>query len=309
MKKIKISIFFIIFSTFFTNSLHSIENKILFKINNEIITTLDILNELKYLEIINENFKNTEKKQAFEVAKKSLIREKIKEIELKKVVNNEIMLDEQFLNNILISYFKKIEINSISDFENYFSSIKINPDLIKKKISIEILWNQLIFQKYEQNVKIDKEKIINELKKNDKQKQFFLSEILFNLNENEKLDDKFDLIKQKINESNFSDAALIYSISDTANKGGELGWINENALSKKISDILQDVEKGKFSKPFLIPGGFLILKIKDIKVVKNNLNQNEEVKKIIKEKTNKQLNQFSNIFFNKIQKNININEL
>ena len=309
MKKIKISIFFIIFSTFFTNSLHSIENKILFKINNEIITTLDILNELKYLEIINENFKNTEKKQAFEVAKKSLIREKIKEIELKKVVNDEIMLDEQFLNNILISYFKKIEINSISDFENYFSSIKINPDLIKKKISIEVLWNQLIFEKYKQSVKINKEDIINKIKKNDTQKQFFLSEILFNLDENEKLNDKFNLIKNEINKSNFYNTALIYSISDTANKGGELGWINENTLSKKISDILQNIEIGKFSKPILIPGGFLILKITDIKIVKNNINQDEEVKKITREKTNEQLNQFSNIFFNKIQKDITINEL
>ena len=110
----------------------AIENKILFKVNNEIITSLDILNELRYLKAINEQFENTENKQAFEIAKRSIIREKIKEIELKKVVKS-IELKDQYLNNVLINYFKKIQINSIVDFENYFTSINIDPDLIKKK--------------------------------------------------------------------------------------------------------------------------------------------------------------------------------
>ena len=291
------------------NYANSIENKILFKINNEIITSLDIFNELKYLKTINENFKNTKKEQAFEVAKKSLVREKIKEIELRKVLINDMKLDDKYLNDILINQFKKKKINSISDFENYFSSIGIDPELIKKKISIEILWNQLIFEKYNQNIKIDKQSIINEVINNDIQKQFFLSEILFNLNIDEKLNDKFSLIKNKISESNFSDAALIYSVSDTANNGGELGWINENAMSKKISNSLQNVNKGSFSDPILIPGGFLILKVENIREVKNDVNQSEIVEKIIREKTNDQLNNFSNIFFNKVKKNVIINEL
>ena len=309
MKKNKILIFFVIFSNFFISYANSIENKILFKVNNKIITSLDISNELKYLETINKDFKNAEKNQAFEVAKKSLIREKIKEIELKKVLINEIKVDEKYLNNILISQFRKINISSISEFEDYFYTIGIDPEIIKKKITIEILWNQLIYRKYKQNIKIDKQSIINQLKNNDKQKEFLLYEILFSLNENEKLDNKFNLIKDKIVKSNFSEAALVYSVSDTALKGGELGWISESAMSKKIRETLQNVNKGKFSNPILIPGGFLILKIKDIREIKKNFNQNEEVEKIIKEKTNEQLNQFSNIFFNKVQKDIFINEL
>ena len=286
---------------------NSLENKILFKVNNEIITSLDIFNEIKYLEIINEELKNVEKKQAFEIAKKSLIREKIKELELKKLIN-EIKLEDQFLNKFLIDYFKKFKINSISDFENYFNLIGINPNLIRKKISIEILWNQLIFKKYNQNVKIDKQKIIDDLKKKEKQKQLLLSEILFNVGENEELNNKFDQIKNKINNSNFAEAALIYSVSDTAKKGGELGWINESSLSEKIKDILQDINIGNYSNPIIIPGGFLILKIENIREVEINIDQDKEIKKIIKDKTNEQLNQFSNIFFNKIQKNIKINE-
>ena len=308
MKKFIISIFFIIDLFLFINSANSLENKILFKVNNEIITSLDVLNELRYLEIINEQFKNTEKKQAFEIAKKSLIREKIKEIELKKVLK-EIKLKNQFLNNILLNYFKNIKINSISEFKEYFSSIGINPNIIEKKLSIEVLWNQLIYNKYNQRVKIDKQDIINNLNEKDKQRQFFLSEILFDISENEKLSDKFKQIKDKIDKSSFDEAALIYSNSDTANKGGELGWINETSVSNKIKSSLQEIDVGNYTNPIVIPGGFLILNIENIRVTESILNQDEEMKKIIREKTNEQLNQFSNIYFNKVRKNITINEL
>ena len=91
------------------------------------------MNELRYLETINKQFKNAKKKQAFEIAKKSLIKEKIKEIELKKVVK-EIRLEDQFLKNILSNYFNQIKIETISDFEKYFTSIGIDPNIIKKKL-------------------------------------------------------------------------------------------------------------------------------------------------------------------------------
>ena len=306
--KLKISILLIIYSFFITTIGNSLENKILFKVNNEIITSLDIFNELKYLGIINEKFKNTNKKDALEISKKSLIREKIKEIELKKIVK-EIKIEDKFLNKVLLDNFKKIGINSISEFEDYFTQIEIDPNLIKKKISIEILWNQLIFQKYSQSVKINKQNIINNYKKSEKKKEFLLYEILFNVDENEKVDDKFNLIKDKIRESNFSEAALMYSISDSANKGGELGWISETTLSEEISKKLEDIQIGDFSNMMVIPGGFLILKIQNIREVENNFDRDKEIEKIIREKTNEQLNQFSNIFFNKSRKDVTINEL
>ena len=308
MKKLKILIIFIIYFIFLINSSNSLENKILFRVNNEIITTLDISNELKYLKTYNKELKNIKKKQAFDIAKKSLIREKIKEIELNKVVR-EIKIEDQILNNILLTYFKDFKINSITDFENYFISQNINPDLIKKKITIEVLWNKLIFNKFNQSVKIDRQAIIKDLKKNNKQKEFFLSEILFDINENEKFNEKFNLIKNKINQTNFYEAALTFSISDNANKGGKLGWIKESALNKKIRNVLQDIKIGDYSKPLTIPGGFLILKVEDIRKVDINFELDTEVKKIITEKTNEQLNQFSNIFFNKVQKDVVIDEL
>jgi len=307
MKKFKtITIGFLFSIIFFSVSL-TIENKILFKVNNEIITSIDILTELKYLGIINKNLKKTTNNQAFEIVKRSLIREKIKEIELKKLFK-ELEVEEKFLNNLLIDYFKSINIETISEFEKFFISNNINPNLIKKKISIEILWNQLIYSKFKQNIKIDRESIQNELSNSVKKKEFLLSEILFNINENEKLNDKIVLIKKEIKEKGFSQTALSYSVSDTSNKGGELGWVSETIMSQKIKNEVKKIKVGHYTNPIVIPGGFLILKIEDLREVDNSSDLNDEIEKVIKDKTNEQLNQFSNIYFNKIKKEMVINE-
>ena len=304
-KKISISIIFSI--VFFSISL-AVENKILFKVNNEIITSIDILTELKYLGIINKDLKKTTNNQAFEIAKRSLIREKIKEIELKKLLK-EIEVEEKFLNNLLIDYFRSINIKTILEFEKFFLSQDIDPNLIKKKISIEILWNQLIYSKFKQNVKIDRQSIKNELSNNVKKREFLLSEILFNINDSEKLKDKIILLKKEIKEKGFSQTALSYSISDTSSKGGKLGWVSETIMSQKIKNEIKKIKVGNYTSPIVIPGGFLIIKIEDIREKDNSSDLNNEIEKIIKDKTNDQLNQFSNIYFNKIKKDMVINEL
>jgi peptidyl-prolyl cis-trans isomerase SurA len=308
MKKFKIITIGVIFSIIFSSISLTIENKILFKVNNEIITSMDILTELKYLGIINKDLKKTTKNQSFEIVKRSLIREKIKEIELKKVLK-EIKVEEKFLNNLLVDYFKSNNIKKISEFENFFISQDIDPNLIKKKISIEILWNQLIYSKFKQNIKIDRELIQNELSNSVKKKEFLLSEILFNINENEKFDDKIILLKKEIKEKGFSQTALSYSISDTSSKGGKLGWVSETIMNQKIKNEVKKIKVGDHTDPIVIPGGFLIIKIEDIREADNSSDLNDEIEKIIKDKTNEQLNQFSNIYFNKIKKDMVINEL
>ena len=172
MKKFKTITIGILFSLIFFSISLAIENKILFKVNNEIITSIDILKELNYLGIINKDLKKTTKNQEFEIVKRSLIREKIKEIELKKLFK-ELEVEEKFLNNLLIDYFKSINIKTISEFEKFFISNDINPNLIKKKISIEILWNQLIYSKFKQNIKIDRKSIQKELSNKVKKKRIF----------------------------------------------------------------------------------------------------------------------------------------
>ncbi|MDC1272358.1 peptidylprolyl isomerase [Pelagibacteraceae bacterium] len=308
IKNIKLIIVIIICSLLIAINVNTAENKILLKINNQIITSLDILTELDYLGTINKEIKKIEVEKAFEISKNSIIREKIKEIEIKRVIK-EIKIEDKILNNLIISYFKEFEINTISEFENFFLSKNIDPNVIKKKISIEVLWNQLIYSRYNQNVKIDKQLIKSNLSNNKKKTEFLISEILFNIDENEDLNKKFLLIDNSIKEINFAQTALAYSISDTANKGGNLGWISESILSEQIYKKIKKLKIGEHTKPILVPGGFLILKLLDFKEVNKEFDIENEVKKIVKEKTNQQLNRFSNIYFNKVKKDIVINEL
>ena len=296
-------------SILFLSNSFSKENKILFKVDNEIITTIDIYNEIKYLEIINDKqFQNLERNKVIEIAKNSLIREKIKEIELLKRIGS-LEIDQNILNEIILNNFKKNNFETITDFEEFFKDLNIKPNVVRKKISIEILWNQLIYQIFNKNVKIDSEAIKNEIKTNTKIKELLLSEIVFTIDENEKLKDKFELIKKRILNHSFSDAALIFSISESAKNGGNLGWIKETSINKKIKNEIKNMALGQHSKPLVIPGGFLIIKIEKERYVDVDTDINKEFDLIVKKKTNDQLKQYSIIYLNKVKKNIQINEL
>ena len=284
---------------FFFNFTIAIENKILFKVNNEIITSIDILNEINYLNLINSDFQKLDDQKKYEVSKNSLIREKFKELKL----------DEDYLNGLINNYSKKIGFKDINEFYSELKTSNIKIEEVKKKITIEFLWNQLIVDKFFRNVRINEENIKKNLKVQKKQKEFLLSEILFSLENNNELTDKIELINQTILDEGFSKSALIHSISDTNNTGGKLDWINEASLNTKIKSVLKDLEVGSVTKPILLPGGYLILKINDIREVEKEIDIKKEFEKIKREKINEQLNQMSNLYFNKIKKDIIINEL
>ena len=308
MKLKRVIIIILINFTFFTSGSTANENRILIKVNNEIITSIDILNEIKYFSIINNQFKGTKKKTQIQIVKNSLIKEKIKKIELQKFIKN-LEINDKLLENIIIKYFSNFNISSISDFEYFLEQKNINSNFIKKKITIETLWNQLIYKKFYKNVKIDKDEIKKDISRKGKQKEYLLSELLINVENNNDFKEKLDLIKNTLKNKSFSETALIHSISETAARGGELGWVNENALNNKIKDELKTVNIGMITKPIVVPGGFLILKINDINEVEKKINVDNEIKFIIDKKTNEQLNRFSIIYFNKVKKNILINEI
>ena len=283
------------------------ENKILIKLNNDIITSIDLVNEILYLKSINPDLVKAKNSQIIEIAKRSLVKDRIKLLKLKEVYKK-IEIKDEFFNNLAINSFKYLNINSINEFDNYFLNYGINPDDVRKKITIKVLWNQFIYRKFNQNVKIDKEKIINDIKeKNNSQKEFFLYEILISNNNKQDIEELLSKIKKNIAEKSFSEAALNFSISDSAKLGGKLGWIQEAILSENIKNELKKISKGNYTKPIVVPGGFLILYKENTRNIKIDLEK--EIENIIAEKTNEQLDQFSNIFFNKTKKNININEL
>ncbi len=306
IKKTVISLIFV-FLTIISN-VNSTENKILFKLNKDIITTVDILSEIKFLSLINKEFTNLDKNKKIEIAKNSQLRHKIKFIEISKFREN-LNLDENILENIIKNYFINFKFKNLNEFEIFFENQNLNTKFVKEKIIVDTLWKKLIYEKFSKNVTIDKNEIKKNISKMEKQNEYLLSEIVLDINENKELKNKINLIKKTISEKSFSEAAFIYSISDTSKNGGNLGWIKESMLNKKIKNEIRSISIGEFTNPIVIPGGFLILYIEDIKEVKIKINKNEEIKNIIEKQTNDQLNLLSNIYLNKIKKTIQINEL
>ena len=290
------------------NIASSYENKILFKINNEIITSLDILNEINYLSSVNENLKNLEKEKIYQVAKNSLIREKIKEIFLSKIYQD-IKLNDEDYNRLIIDNYSSLEISDKEELKRHLKRFNLKEEYLKKKISIYTFWNQYIYQKYSKNLDINVEEIKKEILKDDEQKEFLISEILFSLEKEEILENKFSLIDKTISESGFDNSALIFSKSETAKNGGKVGWVKASSINSKIFEYISKLEIDEHTKPIVVPGGFLILKLNKIKTTKREINLDQELETIIRIRTNNQLNQFANIFLNKIKKEIIINEL
>ena len=304
-------IYFIILVFFFlSENLSSLENKIIFKIDNEIITNIDVENEKNYLIALNPNLKKLKYDEIIEVTKKSIVREKIKRIEISNRFKNA-NIPQPLLEQLLENIYTNIGLNNLEDFKKYLLVNNVNYFTVLKKIETEALWNELIYSIYSKNVKIDEEKLKEDILKSNAKtiKSYLMSEILFEVSKSEKIQTKYQKIVNSINNNGFENTALKYSISPTSNMGGKLDWINENSLNIKIRDVLSKKDINEFTKPITVPGGFLILKINDIKTQKSEINLDIELKKLIQITRNNQLNQYSKIYFNKVKENMEINEI
>lgn len=311
---IKSKFFLVLFFYFILlNNTVGLENKIILKIDNKIITTLDINKEMRYLVAINPYIQNIESNKLYNIAKNSLLKEKVKEIELLKN-SKEINFKESYLDQFIQNSYKKIGINSKEEFIKYLTKKNLSYNDIKEKISIEIAWNRLIYLKYNSQLKIDKDNLKKQILANESkdQKSYFLQEILFETKKKSEIKDMYNKIKKSIINEGFEKTAIIFSISDSSKSGGSIGWIKKNSLNPKIYNALEKINTGEFTDPIVIPGGFLILKVKDIRIEEkqiSNDNLENELKKLIRQKTNEQLNQYSLIYYKKIEKNTPINEL
>ena len=309
MSKKKLLIYFALILFIINGYAYSIENKILVKIENEIITSIDIDNEYKYLLALNPGIKNLNEDDKIKFSKKSIIQEKIKKIEIEKNFNNP-NIPPEFLEQILRSVYSKIGIESLANFKKYLINKNINFKDVKNKLVIEALWNELILIKFSSKIKINEKKLKKKINDNNKfLKSYLFSEIFFDISNLNDLNDKFLEITNVINNKGFDFAVLKYSISPTSKLGGKLDWINENSLNKNIKSAINNLKKNEFTKPIVVPGGFLILKINDIKNTKVEIDIEKEFIKLKNYEKNNQLNQYSKIYFNKIKKNLKISEL
>jgi len=309
----KIFIYLLIIFHLCIKHANSLENKIIFKINNEIITTFDVSQEQKYLKVLNQNLKKLDQNKLKSLATDSLIKEKIKEIELVKYYQIEKVLNNANLNRIVKNLYQNAGFQSEKEFKNYLDNQNLRFTFVKRKLAIEMLWNNLIYEKFNNLVVIDEVEVKVNLDKEIKNLKFtkdiFLSEILIRNSKDLKLEEFYSEILKSVRDVGFAATANIFSVSDTAKIGGKVGWVKESSLSKKIQQSIINLEKNQISKPIKINENFLILRVDEIKINKQKINKDKILSDRILFKKNKQLERYSLAYFNKVKQNIQINEL
>tara|TARA_B100000965_G_scaffold398973_1_gene417993 strand:- start:2352 stop:3284 length:933 start_codon:yes stop_codon:yes gene_type:complete len=303
IKKIFVSLVLFLVSI---NSSIANEIKIVSKVGNEIITNIDIENEKKYLLLLNDNLNKLTKKEFFNLARNSLIREKIKNNEIKRLFpkKNDIKFEERLVED----FYKRLGFVNKEDFINFLNNKNLLFGVLKKKLISEGIWNQIIFAKYRNRIKIDnkdlEEKIKKQYETQTKKYEYKLSEILFEPDKNMSL--KINEIKKYIEEFGFKIAANKYSKSNTSKFGGEIGWVKSTRLSKLVKKNISQIKIGEITEAIQTPNGYLILKLDDSKEVKEKLNLQKELKLQIQFERNRQLNQFSLNYYKKLRQNTNI---
>jgi len=296
----------------FSIQANSLENKIILKINNKIITSFDMKQEEKYLMVLNKNLKKIDKSKLRNLAKDSIIKEKIKEIELIKYYKIEKVLDDANLKKIIINLYQTLGLQNEKEFINYLDTQNLDFMNIKKKLAIEMLWNNLIFQKFKNRVLIDEEEIKNNLNKQIKDltfsKEILLSEILIKNSKDLNIDLIYLEILESIKNVGFAATANIFSVSSTSKIGGKVGWIKDTSLSKKIFNNVIKLKKGQISRPIKINENFLILKVDDIKIIQEKIDQKQILADKISYEKNQQLERYSIAYFNRVKQSLQINE-
>ena len=303
--KIYLSILLVCFAL---NNAKSIESKIIHSIENEIITNIDIKNEFKYLVALNNSLKDLDKEKILNISNESAIRERIKKIEISKNFK-EIKLNEDYSELLLKNIYSSLNLESINEFEIYLNDYNLKIEDIKTKITIDALWNELIIQKYNSKIAINENKIKKEILKNSKikSKEYQLSEIIFEVDNKEEIEKKYKEVVKSINEIGFKNSAATYSFSESAKIGGNIGWINENSLNDNIKREINTLQIEEITKPIILSNGILVLKLINIKNSEANIDIENELKKAINYERNRQLNQYSKIYYNKIKKNLDFN--
>ena len=283
------------------------------KINEQIITNVDIKNEYNYLLALNNNLASLTKSEGYKIAKDSLVREIIKSDEIVKYVDLKNFNDENLMKNVLNNLTFALKLNSILELENYLNTYNISIENVKNKMATEVLWNQLIFSKYKNKLNIDEKKLNNQIENSgfleqNNEIQYELSEILYEVKNKDEFNDLTNLIINDIQTIGFKNTANKFSISETSKLGGYLGTLNETQLSKEIRQLLSTINIGDFTKPIKVGTNFLILYINDKKVIKRNIDKDVLLNNLIEAERQKQLNNFSQIYYNKIKINNLINE-
>lgn len=283
--------------------------QVIVSIDDEIITDYDISKEENYLKILNPKLDNLNKSQNFELSKNSLIKEIIKKKEISQFIDLEkdLPIFQEYMENLA----SRLGYRDIVSLEKELLAKKTySLNELKYKVKIEFYWNDLIYSKFNSSISINEKKIIEKIDKlkNENRKQLLLSEIVFNKKNDIKLEDLINEIKNSIVQIGFDNTANLYSITESAKFGGNIGWVNENSLSNEIQTLINNLQINETSEVFRIGNNFIILKINDIKIIKKQIDKEKELKTLIQDEKNKKLEKMSLIYFNKVKLKYLINE-
>jgi len=308
----KIILIFIFIMMFSYKAFSNDEFYIIYNVKNTLITNIDVKKESRYLIALNNQLKNLGENDIFNISKESILRENIKKIELLKYFKLDSNTKNPLIESYIKNFYQRLKLANKVEFKEFLKNNDLSITFIENKILIEILWNKLIFDKYQNQVKINEEKLKNEIQSNkstQREKIYNLSEIVFEKNNQDTFEAKINKINESIKEIGFKNSANIYSISDSAKFGGEIGWIEEKQLSNIILKSLNNLVVGQYSAPIKTGSSFIVLKINEIKFDEKIINLDEELKIKIQYEKNRQLQQFSKIYYNKIKINTDIDEL
>ena len=302
----KILIVFFTYFFLFSISNSKITNKIVVSVDNEIITEYDIKAENEFFFFINQsNDPNINIKDLNELSYNNLLIEKIKKIRLSKISNSKV--DKKMLDNQLKNISKKYGYDSL---ELLISDINQNKyfdfNNLKEKIEIELKWNELIYNKYINQVMINKKKLITRVEKIAKKNltnEFFISEIFISGENKEILESKKNNVIDSLKLIGFKDTAIKYSETNTAIKSGEIGWVKENLISSDVNEIVKNLKIGEYSKPIMKNNGYMFLKLNDKRQKKEKIDKDLILKQLMSKEKDRILNQFSLIFFNRLKNN------
>ena len=290
-------------------SYSKINLQIIMKINDQIVTTYDLEKESNYLLALNPKLKEIDENDLFQLAKRSITKEMIRKSEILKY--KELNLKNAQIDNILNNIIQNLNFSDLYQLENYLNDFNISIDDIKEKIAIEDEWKNLIYARYSKSIKINKNDLRDKIEKMNKEEfslEYNLSEIVFNKEQNISLEEYTKKILESIEINGFENTANLYSITDSFKAGGKIGWIKKNNLSLEINREIENLEINSYSSPIKIGNNYLILKVNNMKKVTIEFDKEKELDKMIVSETSKQLDKFSNIFYNRIKLNSTISE-
>jgi peptidyl-prolyl cis-trans isomerase SurA len=307
IKKLKVLIILIYF---IASQAYALENKIILKVDNDIITSLDIFEEIKTLKFFNENLNQISNEEIYKIGLESLLNHKIKKNEVLVNFGNLNLKNEDYLKALIENTYKKKGYKNLREFKDILNNKGINFNYYEEKIKTNILWGQIVYSKYSNKIIVNENDLLEKIKnQKNLNMSYNLSEIVFQIENINELDTKYELIKIDIEKIGFENSILKYSQNISSDNNGQLGWVDEKFINKNIQDQLDNIAIGAITKPIRIPSGFLILKKNDVKTIEQEIDIEEELKKLVNYERDKLLNNYSNIYFNKVKNNLNINAL